>query len=63
MILRGPDWSNPVWRADFLGTFYVLVLGDTVVPWLLGYGITRGVRALRARRSRAGGDPQGSPDD
>ncbi|WP_416983888.1 hypothetical protein [Streptomyces sp. T028] len=52
LLLREPDLSDPVWRDDFLGTFYVLVLGDTVLPWVLGYGITRVTRALRARRSQ-----------
>ncbi|MEV6399056.1 hypothetical protein AB0M39_30460 [Streptomyces sp. NPDC051907] len=46
------DLDDPVQRDDFLGVFYVLVLGTTVLPWLLGYGITRVRRTLRARRGR-----------
>ncbi|WP_369033931.1 hypothetical protein [Streptomyces adonidis] len=52
-LLREPHPDDPVWRGDFLGTIGVCVLGVTVLPWLLGYGITRVTRALRARRSRA----------
>lgn len=47
--LRDPTPSDPIWRDDFLGTIYVCVLGVTVLPWLLGYGITRGTRARRSK--------------
>nr|WP_257019371.1 hypothetical protein [Streptomyces sp. TLI_235] len=38
--------------GDYLLYFGVYVLGITVLPWLLGYGITRTVGAVRARRDR-----------
>ncbi|MFD9221747.1 hypothetical protein ACFWDI_17470 [Streptomyces sp. NPDC060064] len=44
--------DDPIQRDDFLGVLYVLVLGTTALPWLLGYGITRVTRTLRARRGR-----------
>ncbi|MEV8596124.1 hypothetical protein [Streptomyces sp. NPDC052012] len=47
------DLDNAIQRGDFLGVLYVLVLGVTVLPWLLGCGITRVTRILRARRGRA----------
>ncbi|RSS40058.1 hypothetical protein [Streptomyces sp. WAC08241] len=35
---------------DLLGYAAVYAGGVTVLPWLLGYGVTRLVRAVRARR-------------
>ncbi|MFI8825621.1 hypothetical protein [Streptomyces sp. NPDC053431] len=35
---------------EFLGYLAVYVGGITVLPWLLGYGITRLVRFVRSRR-------------
>ncbi|MFI1716809.1 hypothetical protein [Streptomyces litmocidini] len=40
---------------DLVGYLLVYVLGITVLPWVLGYGITRLVRAVRARRGGAHG--------
>ncbi|MFF3771094.1 hypothetical protein [Streptomyces sp. NPDC002232] len=40
---------------DLVGYLLVYVLGITVLPWLLGYGATRVVRAVRARRGGGGG--------
>ncbi|MFI6415832.1 hypothetical protein ACIBG6_00095 [Streptomyces sp. NPDC050842] len=37
---------------DLVGYLLVYVLGITVLPWLLGWGITRAVRAVRAARAR-----------
>ncbi|MFE2557808.1 hypothetical protein ACFXGT_17640 [Streptomyces sp. NPDC059352] len=37
---------------DLIGYVLVYVLGITVLPWLLGWGITRVVRAVRAVRAR-----------
>ncbi|MFJ7065940.1 hypothetical protein [Streptomyces sp. NPDC101115] len=42
----------PPHLTDFLGYVAVYVGGITVLPWLLGYGITRLVRCVRARRRR-----------
>ncbi|MEV7180114.1 hypothetical protein [Kitasatospora sp. NPDC093679] len=36
--------------GDYLMYFGGYVLGITVLPWVLGWGITRAVRAVRARR-------------
>lgn len=41
----------PAHLYDFLWYLTVYVGGVTVLPWLLGYGITRLTRFLRARRS------------
>ncbi|MFH8283656.1 hypothetical protein [Streptomyces antibioticus] len=35
---------------DFLGYLGVYVGAITLLPWLLGYGVTRLVRFLRSRR-------------
>lgn len=37
---------------DLIGFVLVYVLGITVLPWLLGWGITRVVRAVRVVRAR-----------
>ncbi|MFB6635331.1 hypothetical protein ACFCWY_36115 [Streptomyces sp. NPDC056362] len=39
---------------DLVGHLLVYVLGITVLPWLLGYGTTRVVCAVRARRGGGG---------
>ncbi|MFD0147336.1 MULTISPECIES: hypothetical protein [unclassified Streptomyces] len=44
--------KEETWREDLTGYLAVYVFGITVLPWLLGYGITRLSRALRARRHR-----------
>ncbi|MFB7368633.1 hypothetical protein ACFC0D_02105 [Streptomyces sp. NPDC056222] len=60
MIFPLSRWDRPV-RVDgaveppeqlyeFLGYLAVYVGGITVLPWLLGYGITRLLRFVRARR-------------
>ncbi|MFC8586252.1 hypothetical protein ACFUGD_17135 [Streptomyces sp. NPDC057217] len=36
---------------DLVGYAAVYIGGITVLPWLLGYGTTRLVRAVRARRN------------
>ncbi|WP_369143043.1 hypothetical protein [Streptomyces sp. R44] len=43
-------WDQPTRTEDLVGYLLVYVLGITVLPWVLGYGITRVVRAVRARR-------------
>ncbi|MFE5300647.1 hypothetical protein [Streptomyces sp. NPDC056632] len=64
MIFPLDKWERPV-RVDgaleppeqlyeFLGYVAVYVGGITLLPWLLGYGITRLVRFVRSRRSGAG---------
>ncbi|MFE6783441.1 hypothetical protein ACFVFF_14335 [Streptomyces sp. NPDC057680] len=52
IILPVDSWDDPRHGEDVLGYLLVYVLGITVLPWLLGYGITRVVRAVRARRER-----------
>ncbi|MCX4983877.1 hypothetical protein [Streptomyces sp. NBC_00572] len=49
-------WEEVLHDDDFRGYFLVYVLGITVLPWLLGYGITRTVRGVRARSERARGE-------
>ncbi|MFD7557335.1 hypothetical protein ACFV9E_22710 [Streptomyces sp. NPDC059835] len=39
------------WLDDFLAVLWVYVGAITLLPWLLGYGITRLTRALRARHA------------
>ncbi|WP_435973717.1 hypothetical protein [Streptomyces sp. Qhu_M48] len=56
MILPMGSWDEPGRGEDLLGYFLVYVMGITVLPWLLGYGITRAVGAVRAvRAARAAG--------
>ncbi|MER6388146.1 hypothetical protein ABT236_06680 [Streptomyces sp. NPDC001523] len=45
---------------DFLGYLLVYIGGITVLPWLLGYGVTRLLRFARARRARPGESAEGS---
>ncbi|WP_327681820.1 hypothetical protein [Kitasatospora sp. NBC_00458] len=60
MILPTDTWNEPGRLGDLLGYLAVYVGGLTVLPWLLGYGLTRLAGALRVRRSGArGGAPQG----
>ncbi|WP_225802389.1 hypothetical protein [Streptomyces sp. NK15101] len=47
-------WSQPTRTDDLVGYLLVYVAGITVLPWVLGYGTTRVVRAVRARRGRGG---------
>lgn len=68
MIFPLSRWERPVrvdggveppeQLYDFLGYLAVYVGGITVLPWLLGYGIARPRRFIRARRSG-----QGKPDE
>ncbi|MGA5196371.1 hypothetical protein [Streptomyces exfoliatus] len=51
VVLPLDDWSLAEEADDILGYLLVYVLGITVLPWLLGYGTTRAVRAVRARRA------------
>ncbi|GGW10173.1 hypothetical protein GCM10010230_60900 [Streptomyces narbonensis] len=44
--------DQPKRTDDLVGYVLVYVLGITVLPWLLGWGITRVVRAVRAVRAR-----------
>ncbi|MCT4351756.1 hypothetical protein M5362_01235 [Streptomyces sp. Je 1-79] len=44
--------KEETWQEDLTGFLVVYVLGITALPWLLGYGITRTVHALRTRRNR-----------
>ncbi|MFD0369621.1 hypothetical protein [Streptomyces sp. NPDC059071] len=69
MIFPLSRWERPVrvdgakelppHLADFLGYLAVYVGAITVLPWLLGYGITRLVRWVRARR-RGPVEPHGA---
>lgn len=52
MISRLIRLKEETWQEDLTGFLVVYVLGITVTPWLLGYGVTRVVRVVRARRSR-----------
>ncbi|MEU6236801.1 hypothetical protein [Kitasatospora sp. NPDC047058] len=52
-VLPTDTWDEPTWWDHFLAFLAVYVGGITVLPWLLGYGITRVTRTLRARRNRA----------
>ena len=64
MIFPLSRWDRPVrvdgaveppeHLDDFLGYLAVYVGGITVLPWLLGYGITRLVRFVRAHRRGSG---------
>lgn len=44
---------------DLVGYATVHIGGITLLPWLLGYGTTRLVRAARARRERRRGSGGG----
>ncbi|WP_328301994.1 hypothetical protein OG389_31590 [Streptomyces sp. NBC_00435] len=65
MALPPSRWDRPVrvdgavvppeQLYDFLGYLAVYVGGVTLLPWLLGYGGTRLLRFVRARR-----DPEGT---
>ncbi|MFF5921131.1 hypothetical protein ACFY8C_22710 [Streptomyces flavochromogenes] len=55
IILPMDSWDEPTHGEDVLGYVLVYVLGVTVLPWVLGYGITRVVRVVRARRGRGRG--------
>lgn len=46
--------AAPEQLYDFLDYLAVYVGGITVLPWLLGYGITRLLRFVRSRRSGPG---------
>ncbi|MFJ5079984.1 hypothetical protein ACIP8Z_36080 [Streptomyces sp. NPDC088553] len=59
IILPTDRWDDPQHGEDLLGYVLVYVLGITVLPWVLGYGITRVVRAVRARRGRGRGRGRG----
>lgn len=48
-------WSQPTRTDDFIGYLVLYVLGITVLPWVLGYGTTRVVRAVRGARARRRG--------
>ncbi|MFB6841972.1 hypothetical protein [Streptomyces sp. NPDC056361] len=48
-------WSEPTRTDDLIGYLLVYVLGITVLPWVLGYGTTRVVRAVRGARARRKG--------
>ncbi|MFJ3788468.1 hypothetical protein [Kitasatospora sp. NPDC090091] len=52
-ILPTDTWDEPTWLGDFLGYLGFYVGAITLLPWLLGYGITRARHTLRTRRSRA----------
>ncbi|WP_329283703.1 hypothetical protein [Streptomyces sp. NBC_00691] len=56
IILPVDRWDDPRHGEDVLGYVLVYVLGITVLPWVLGYGIARVVRGARARRERAVGE-------
>ncbi|GHG32883.1 hypothetical protein GCM10018791_57400 [Streptomyces zaomyceticus] len=50
MTMPLESWDQSGHTEDLLGYVLVYVLGITVLPWVLGYGITRAVRAVRGRR-------------
>ncbi|MFE6714436.1 hypothetical protein [Streptomyces sp. NPDC057695] len=52
VVLPVDSWDDPRHTEDVLGYALVYVLGLTVLPWTLGYGITRAVRGVRAGRER-----------
>ncbi|WP_328942227.1 hypothetical protein OG259_11700 [Streptomyces sp. NBC_00250] len=58
IVLPADRWDESTYGEDVLGYVLVYVLGITVLPWVLGYGITRGVRGVRARRERERGRGQ-----
>ncbi|MFD3535308.1 hypothetical protein [Streptomyces sp. NPDC058664] len=57
VIMPLESWDRPGKVDDVVGHVLVYVLGLTVLPWLLGYGGTRAVRAVRARRTRPRTEP------
>ncbi|MEV7521999.1 hypothetical protein [Streptomyces sp. NPDC091371] len=61
MVLPLESVGRERWLEDFLGFLAVYVGGITLLPWLLGYGITRLIRAVRARRRRAGPGGRAAP--
>ncbi|MFC9796575.1 hypothetical protein ACFVJI_28540 [Streptomyces sp. NPDC127584] len=52
VVLPVDSWDDPRHTEDVLGYALVYVLGLTVLPWTLGYGITRAARGVRAGRER-----------
>ncbi|MFQ6854687.1 hypothetical protein AAIB46_27870 [Streptomyces sp. 35M1] len=56
------SWGRPGHTRDVVHYVLGCVGGLTVLPWLLGHGIARLTRAVRARRGRAGSDGTGVPD-
>ncbi|UQX02281.1 hypothetical protein [Streptomyces sp. RerS4] len=48
MVLPIEGWDEPSRLNDVLGYAAVYIGGITVLPWLLGWGCTRLVRARRA---------------
>ncbi|MFD5918198.1 hypothetical protein ACFVYP_25960 [Kitasatospora sp. NPDC058201] len=57
MVLPTDTWNEPGRLDDLLGYLAVYVGALTVLPWLLGYGLTRLARAVRAgRRENRGAD-------
>ncbi|MFB8127222.1 hypothetical protein ACFVG1_35320 [Streptomyces bacillaris] len=56
------SWSRPGHTRDVLHYALVYIGALTVLPWLLGHGITRLTRTLRARRDRAVAVPAEAPD-
>ncbi|MFD9031064.1 hypothetical protein ACFVZW_07945 [Streptomyces sp. NPDC059567] len=48
----------PANLEDFLGYLVVYIGGITVLPWLLGYGITHLVRFIRSRRRGPNAPPE-----
>lgn len=59
MVLPLESWDWESRRDDLLGMLAVYVGGITLLPWLLGYGITRLTRAVSSRRARRRGAPDG----
>ncbi|MGW6419395.1 hypothetical protein [Streptomyces sp. NPDC055055] len=47
--------DQPKRADDLVGYFLVYVMGITVLPWVLGWGTTRVVRAVRGARARRKG--------
>lgn len=48
-------WESRDWESrqdDLLGALWVYVGAVTLLPWLLGYGVTRLTRLLRTSRER-----------
>lgn len=61
VTLPTDSWARPGHTRDVVHHLLGYVGGLTVLPWLLGHGIARLTRALRARRDRAGSDRTGAP--
>ncbi|MEU4068165.1 hypothetical protein AB0F25_38205 [Streptomyces wedmorensis] len=60
LVIMLMPWSEPTRTDDLIGFLGGYVLGITVTPWVLGYGTTRAVRAVRSARARRKGSDGGA---